>query len=149
MKTHFNARYDLWIRLLIIGLPLFLVATAIFQIGEGEVTTGAIVFGMSTLVLILWWFAMPRGYVVETDKLQIILGWPLSLNLHFSSIEEIQVARAWAAIAYSGVRFSTSVKTPVIIKRSRGASYVISPDNRESFIAEATKAIDDYRSERA
>ena len=88
---------------------------------------------------------MPRGYVVETDKLQIILGWPLSLNLHFNSIEEIQVARAWAALAYAGVRFSTSIKTPVIIKRSRGANYVISPDNRENFIAEATKAIEEYR----
>ncbi len=145
MKTHFNARYDLWIRLLIIGLPLFLIATAIFQIRQGEVGAGATAIVISALVLVLFWFAMPRGYVVETDKLQIILGWPLSLNLHFNSIEEIQVARAWAAIASSGVRFSTSVKTPVIIKRSRGANYVISPDNRENFIAEATKAIEEYQ----
>ena len=44
-----------------------------------------------------------------------------------------------------GLRFSPSVKTPVVVRRSRGISVVISPQDRQEFIDAVNEALSRYR----
>lgn len=147
MQSYYKAKYDVWLLLIVIGVPVFLVVLALLEFSNGDPVEGAIVLVALAITALLFRFVMPRGYIIREDRIRVVLGSPLGVSIHFDSIQDIEMAPRWATFAYAGVRFSTSIKTPVLIRRSKGFNYVISPNNREAFIAEATKAIADYREE--
>ena len=140
-----KARYDLWIWVAIIGVLLFFSVLAILQLAQGEKAEGGIVLGVTGLIALLLWSVLPRGFEIRSDRLRIVLGWPWSLNIPFNNITEVRTASAISALAYPGIRFSTSVRTPVLIRRSKGLSIVVSPQHRQEFIDKVMQAVADYR----
>ena len=74
------------------------------------------------------------------DRIRIVLGWPWGWNIPLDGIEEIKPARGLAAMVSWGVRFATSVKTTVRIRRIRGMDIIISPDDPAEFIASVRRA---------
>jgi hypothetical protein len=84
---------------------------------------------------------MPQRYQVYSDKVRIVLGWPLAWNIPFTTIKEVRSASGAKAFAYNGVRFATSSKGIVEIIRSKGCNAVISPSNKEIFLEQVSRAM--------
>jgi hypothetical protein len=75
------------------------------------------------------------------------MRWTLS----FDTIESVEIARWWHAYAFMGVRFASNPgKSVDIIRRDANVisrpNVVISPDDRDEFIATLNGALAEYRS---
>ena len=128
MIAQFKPRYDRGLRASIAGVPTVTFTLAIAYLAIGEWDAGVALLGVAIVVCAIYWSVLPRAYVVQSDGLRIVLGWPWGLSLPFGTIDEIRPARFIDALAYWGFRFAPSVRTPVQVKRNRGLSVVISPN---------------------
>jgi len=85
-------KYDLGYWLLVILFPLGFIIGGFWLYTHPEVedaTVGAITFwGVTIFWVILFWAISPRQYQILDDRLKVILGGPLSLNIAFDSIKE-------------------------------------------------------------
>jgi hypothetical protein len=116
---------------------------------EEEARNASIVlFATAVFVLLLFWATFPRRYQIFTDRVKIVLGGPLSVNIKFDTIKEAREARGEKALGFWGLRFTTSTKDIMEIVRNKGMCVVISPGNRESFLKELNKAIADWKRSR-
>ena len=86
-----------------------------------------------------------RTYEIQPDRLRIVLGWRPGVNVPFDTVERVSAGRGIDALAFWGMRFAPSVKTPVRIHRTKGWEVVISPEDREAFIEKLEMALADYR----
>ena len=144
--SYFRPRYDRWFRTIIVGVPTVTFTLGIAYLAIGDWDAGAALLGVGILVSAIYWSVLPRAYVVQADRLRVVLGWPWGLSLPFRTIDEIRPARWIDALAYWGLRFTPSVRTPVQVKRNRDLSVVISPSDREQFLEVAQEALEAYRS---
>lgn len=133
--------YDVWVKIslsiapTVIFLLLFLIRYNIIPSDtEYEAELGEkIPLTCLALILAAYWALLPRKYEIHDDKVKLVLGafsWSISLK----SIEEVKKARGSKVFAYNGLRFATSAKTAVEIKRNKWPSVIISPSNPDLFI---------------
>jgi len=135
-----TARTDTWLKLMLGGiLVMFLVLGGVFLFQDKEDAFG--MFGIAVFYALLFKIIMPQRYQIYSDKVRIVLGGPLAWNIPFTTIKEVRSASGAKAFAYSGVRFATSSKNVVEIRRSRGCNVVISPSNKEIFLEQASRAM--------
>jgi len=135
-----TARTDMWLKLMLGGiLVMFLVLGGVLLFQDKE--DAFEMFGIAVFYALLFKIIMPQRYQIYSDKVRIVLGGPFAWNIPFSTIEEVRPASGVSAFAYSGVRFATSSKNVVEIKRSRGCNVVISPANKEVFLEQASRAL--------
>jgi len=135
-----TARTDAWLKLMLGGiLVMFLVLGGVLLFQDKE--DAFEMFGIAVFYALLFKLVMPRRYQIYSDKVRIVLGWPLAWNIPFITIKEVRSASGAKAFAYSGVRFATSSKNVVEIRRSRGCNVVISPYNKEIFLEQASRAL--------
>jgi len=135
-----TARTDTWLKLMLGGiLAMFLVLGGVLLFQDKEDAFG--MFGVAVFYALLFKIIMPQRYQIYSDKVRIVLGGPFAWNIPFSTIKEVRLASGVSAFAYSGVRFATSSKNVVEIKRSRGCNVVISPANKEVFLEQASRAL--------
>ena len=138
-------RYDGWIVVLlasILAWTLILGVVMVF-IGEGEAAwTLFIVTGFDAL---LFWGVLPRRYEVWLDRFRIVLGGPFAINLSLANIAEVRLANTTDTMVYWGVRFATSIRTPVEIRRRRGLNFIVSPQDQQELIDRLQEALDAYR----
>ena len=135
-----TAGMDMWLKLMLGGiLVMFLVLGGVLLFQDKGDALG--MFGIAVFYTLLFKIIMPQRYQIYSDKVKIVLGGPFAWNIPFSTIKEIRSASGVSAFAYSGIRFATSSKNVVEIKRSRGCNVVISPANKEVFLEQASKAI--------
>ncbi len=131
---------DLWLKILLGGiLVLFLVMGGVLLFQNKADAFG--MFGIAVFYALLFRVIMPQRYQIYSDKIRIVFGGPFAWNIPFSTIEEVRSASGAKAFAYSGVRFATSSKNVVEIRRSRGCNVVISPANRDVFLEQAGRAM--------
>ena len=145
MITRTAPKYDLWILGLICVAPVVTLVLGIILIVVEGIGVGAGVLAVSVFTGPLYWSVLPRKYELQPDKMRIVLGWPFALNVPFSTVEEVRPARWINTLAYSGLRFATSVRTPVVVARRRGWNIVISPRDRGEFLETALRALSSYR----
>lgn len=134
-------KYDTWVKLALLFAPsiivvlLFLIHYKLIPSeSEYEAKMGEnILFASLIVILILYWLIMPRKYEIHEDRLKIVLG-AFSYSIELKSISEVKRTESWKVLAYKGIRFVTSAKSAVEIKRKRGKSILISPSNPELFI---------------
>jgi len=135
-----TSRTDMWLKLMLGGiLVMFLVLGGVFIFQDKE--DAFVMFGIAVFYPLLFKIIMPQRYQIYSDKIRIVLGGPLAWNIPFSTIKEVGAASGAKAFAYSGVRFATSSKNVVEIRRSRGCNVVISPSNKEIFLEQASRAM--------
>ena len=135
-----TARTDMWLKLMLGGiLVMFLVLGGVLLFQDKEDAFG--MFGVAVFYALLFKMIMPQRYQIYSDKVRIVLGGPFAWNIPFSTIKEVRPASGVSAFAYSGVRFATSSKNVVEIRRSRGCNVVISPSNKEIFLEQASRAM--------
>ncbi len=145
MPTHIKARYDWWVRAVLAASFVLFVVMALIMFAAGHILEGAIMLGVILFDALLLWSFLPQSYEIRPEGLRIVLGWPWRFNIPFDTIAEIHAGRGFQALAYGGLRFSPSVKTPVVVRRSRGISVVISPQDRQEFIDAVNEALSRYR----
>ena len=134
-----RARYDYWLRLILFGIPLILLSIGIILMPKDR--EGAIaVFSGSLFVTFLFYLVLPKKYQIFEDKLKIVLGWPLYVDLSLVNISDSQITSGRKVFAYWGIRFATSTKSVVEIIRKRGLNIVISPSNGSLFVNRLNEA---------
>ena len=133
-------RTDIWLKLMLTGIQaIFLVVgiVLLFQDTEGAFT----MFGVTIFYAVLFRLIMPQKYQVYSDKVRIVLGGPFAWNIPFTTIREVRPASRASAFAYNGVRFATSSRGVVEIRRSKGCNVVISPSNKDVFLEQVRGAM--------
>ncbi len=134
-------KYDIWIKVLLGGVVALTLILGLVQISVNgrEALT---VFGVVLFEIILFRMILPRRFQILSDKLRIVLGGPLAINIPLSDIEEVRARTGIKAFVYFGVRFATSSGHTVEIIRKKGLNMVISPTNDDEFIKQLNLARD-------
>jgi hypothetical protein len=133
-------RTDIWLKLMLTGIQaIFLVVGIVLLFQDTASAFG--MFGVTIFYAVLFRLVMPRKYQVYSDKVRIVLGGPFAWNIPFSTIKEVRSASVTSAFAYNGVRFATSSRGVVEIRRSRGCNVVISPSNKDVFLEQVSTAM--------
>lgn len=134
-----RARYDYWLRLILFGIPVILLTIGIILIPEDR--EGAIaMFGSSLFIMFLFYLILPKKYQIFEDKLKVLLGWPLFVDISLANISDSRITSGRKVFAYWGIRFATSSKSVVEIIRKRGLNIIISPSNGPSFVDRLNEA---------
>jgi len=126
-------KYDIWIKVLLGGIVAYTFILGLFQISESG-SEALTVFGVALFEVVLFRMILPRRFQILNDKLRIVLGGPLAINIPISDIEEVRSRTGIKAFVYFGVRFATSSSHTVEIIRKKGLNMVISPTNDDEFI---------------
>jgi hypothetical protein len=133
-------RTDIWLKLMLTGIQaMFLVLGIVLLFRDTEVAF--IMFGVAIFDAVLFRLVMPRRYQVYSDKMRIVLGGPFGWNIPFSTIREARPSSGASTFVYNGVRFATSSRDVVEIRRSKGCSVVISPSNKDVFLEQLNRAM--------
>ena len=135
-----TARVDMWLKLMLTGIQaMFLVLGLVLLFQDTGVAF--IMFGVTIFDAVLFRLVMPRKYQVYSDKVRIVLGGPFAWNIPFSTIKEVRPSSGASTFVYNGVRFATSSRDLVEIRRSRGCNVVISPSNKDVFLEQVRTAM--------
>ena len=134
-------RYDIWMKA-IMALPLFFVLIGAFNLtSEPEASIG--MFAAAALMAAIYWAVFPRKYCIFDSKVRIVLGGPFSFNIPFDNIETAKAPEG----ATVGINFASSFssKNAVQIVRRKGLNVNITPSNRELFLENLDKALNNWR----
>jgi hypothetical protein len=91
----------------------------------------------------IYWAVMPRKYQVLDSKLRIVLGGPFSFNVAFDTLETAGKPEGVSL----GLNFATTFISDHIveIKRKRGMTVNITPNDRDLFLENLNKAVYDWK----
>lgn len=136
-----TSRYDLWLKLVMIGVPAALLINAIALISENKGDAWSM-FGTMAFVILLFHAVLPKRFQVFEDRLRIVLGKPFAINIRLSNINHVRKVTGVKALASSGVRFATSSRYVVEIAHKKGLTVTISPASGEIFLEQLNRAIE-------
>lgn len=151
LAIEYEAEYDSVIKALlsfaptVITLLLFLIHFNILPTeSEDEKEHGELILiGAFAVVLGTYYFLLPRRFRIFEDRLEIVLGFVYSIKL--KDIEDVRKAESWKVFAFIGIKFATSTKNVVEIKK-KGFNVLISPKNPDVFIEQLRIKIENFRS---
>ena len=89
-------------------------------------------FGVTVFDALLFYAILPKRYQIFQDKVKIVLGQPIAIDIPLSTIREARPAPGSRTFVYGGIRLATSSRNVVEIVRSKGLNIVISPANRDA-----------------
>lgn len=130
------------IMLVIFIVGLILAATQI----EQEAIFFSIIGVTLFLMLITYNALRPTKYQIFNDRIRIVLGWVIHINIPFSNIEKITAATR-NDLGVLNLNFINSYSGDAILQitRKRGAKINITPWNRKLFMENLNKAMDEWR----
>lgn len=134
---------DIWLKLILAVPVLIILGTAFYSLGTSDVKTAIEMFGVAILILLIFWLIFPQKYVILDSKVKIVLGGPFSFNIPFNSIKTARIPKGFT----TGVNFPSSFsgKHAVQIVRKKGMNVNITPANRELFLKNLEKAMNDWK----
>jgi hypothetical protein len=110
---------------------------------------GLLTLAGPVFVVVLIWAILPRRFEIYDDRL--VMAFPLwRYDIALDTIALARPASWWQSYGYAGVRFATAPSKAVELRR-RGRTFlsrpnmVISPADRELFLAELNAALGRYR----
>jgi len=132
-------KYDLWLKLILGGvLAPTLILGIIFIFQDSEVALA--MFGVTLFDALLFKAILPQRFQIYQDRVRIVLGRPLAINIPFSNIRTVRTVSARKVFVYWGNRFATSTHIIVEIVRKKGLGFVISPANGDTFLEQLNQA---------
>lgn len=134
-----TSRYDLWVKILLSGTLVFTFILGVVFLFF-DTLAAVILFSVTAFDYLLFKAIMPRRLQVFEDRMRIILGGPVAVNVSLANIKEARIVDGSTAIVYWGLKFATSTKAVVEIVREHGMDMVISPSHAETFIEELKRA---------
>ena len=134
--------YDVWLKAIML-LPLFFILAGAFHIATGESQAATGMFATAVLMAAIYWAIFPRKYRIHEAGVRIVLGGPFSFNISFDSIEK---ARPPEGVSL-GINFATtfSSRHAVQIVRRKRLDVNITPADRQQFLENLEKALNDWR----
>ncbi|MFC1861878.1 hypothetical protein ACFLT4_02275 [Chloroflexota bacterium] len=133
-------RYDFWLKFVIVGVLAMTFIPAVSLLYQ-DVMGALVMFGATLFDALLFKAILPRRFQVFRERLKIVLGGPLAINIPFSNIREVREVSAHKAFIYWGIRFATSTINVVEIVRKKGLSLVISPADVDGFLEQLNQAL--------
>jgi len=137
-----SPHYDVWLKGIML-LPVFFIVIGLYYLFTAQVESGIGLFATAVLMGAIYWAVFPRKYQVLDSKLRIVLGGPFSFNVRFDALE--------TAGKPEGVNFGINFATTFIsehiveIKRKKGMTVNITPDDRDLFLENLNKALAEWR----
>ena len=98
-------------------------------------------FGITLFDALLFKAILPRRYQIFENRLRILLGGPLAINIPLSNIAQAKLASGSKAFAYWGIRLATSTHQVVEIVRKKGLNLVILPGNSDLFLEQLNQRL--------
>lgn len=134
-------RYDVWLKAIMV-LPVFFVIAGIYYLITAQVEAAIGMFAITLLMAATYWAIFPRKYLILDSKIRIVLGGQFSFNIPFDNLE---TARAPQGVSL-GINFATTFlsKHAVEIIRKKGLNINITPSDRELFLENLNKALNDW-----
>lgn len=135
-------RYDVWLKAIMV-LPVFFVIAGVYYLITAQVEAAIGMFALTVLMATTYWAIFPRKYLILDSKIRIVLGGQFSFNIPFDNLE---TARAPEGVSF-GINFATAFlsKHAVEIVRKKGLNVNITPSDRELFLENLNKALNDWR----
>jgi hypothetical protein len=135
-------RYDVYIKAIML-LPVFFVIMGVSALITTQVEAAISVFAAALLMAAIYWAILPRKYLILDSRIRIALGGPFSFSIPFSNLETAVEPRG----ATFGINFPTcfSSQRAVSIVRKKGWNVNITPTDRNLFLENLNKALNDWR----
>ncbi len=135
-------RYDVYLKAIMV-LPVFFVIMGVYYLITAQVEAAISMFATTLLMAAFYWAIFPRKYQILDTKLRIVLGGPFSFNIPFDNLETAREPEG----ATFGINFAScfSGKNAVEIVRKKGLNVNITPSDRELFLENLNKALNDWR----
>ena len=134
--------YDFWLKLILGGILAITFIPGIVLLSQ-EIEAAIAMFAVTLFDAILFKAILPRRFQIFEDRLRILLGGPLAINIPLSNIAEVKTAEASKTFIYTGIRLATSSRRVVEIVRKRGLNLVISPAHDDMFLEQLNQARQD------
>jgi hypothetical protein len=135
-------RYDVYLKSIMV-LPVFFIAFGIYYLIVAEIEAATTMFAATLLMAAMFWAMFPRKYLIFDSKFRIALGGPFSFTIPFSNLETAREPQG----ATFGINFPTcfSNQRTVQIIRKKGWYVNITPNDRDLFLENLDKALNDWR----
>ncbi|MEM2177194.1 MAG: PH domain-containing protein [Archaeoglobaceae archaeon] len=146
LAVEYEAEYDSVVKALLAFAPL-VIALLLFLIHfnllpteneEEKELAQLVLIGSFAAILGIYYLILPRKFRLFEDRLEIVLGFVYSIKLQ--NIKDVRKAENWKIFAYRGIRFATSTKNVVEIRKNR-FGILISPKNPDFFIEQIRSRI--------
>lgn len=130
--TVYPSAVDLWIAVLLIISPVFAGGLALYLWTDGNIE-GAKVLGITAAATLLFTMVLvlPCRYTIEEEDLHVRCGI-IAYRVPLKTIERVESSRTLTSGA------ALSLKRVVVFTKFK--NYVLSPRDREAFIADLTSA---------
>ena len=133
-------RYDLWLKLILGGVLALTFILGVFLLFE-DIVAAWVMFGVTLFDALLFKAILPQRFQIYQDRVRIVLGGPLAINIPFSNIRTVRTVSARKVFVYWGNRFATSTHSVVEIVRKEGLGLVISPANADTFLEQLNRVL--------
>jgi hypothetical protein len=137
-----NPHYDVWLKGIMM-LPVFFILIGLYYLFTGQVESGIGLFATAVLMGAIYWAVFPRKYQILDSKLRIVLGGQFSFKIPFDTLETAGKPEGFSL----GINFATTFISEhvVEIKRKKGMTVNITPNDRDQFLENLNKAVYDWR----
>jgi hypothetical protein len=137
-----NPHYDVWLKGIMM-LPAFFLIIGIYYLVTAQVGSAIGLFATGVLMGAIYWAVFPRKYQILDSKIKIVLGGQFSFNVPFDNLETAGKPEGVSL----GINFATTFMSQhvVEIKRKKGMKVNITPNDRELFLENLSKAVYDWR----
>ena len=137
-----SPRYDVWLKGLMV-LPVFFILIGLYYLFTAQVEPAIGIFATGALMGAIYWAVLPRKYQILDSKIRIVLGGPFTVNISFDILETAGKPEGISL----GLNFATTFLSQhvVEIKRKKGMTVNITPNDRDLFLENLNKAVYDWK----
>jgi hypothetical protein len=137
-----NPHYDVWLKGIMV-LPVFFILIGLYYLFTAQVESAIGLFATALLMGAIYWAVLPRKYRILDSKLKIVLGGQFSFNIPFDTL----ITAGKPEGVSLGLNFATTFLSQhvVEIKRKKGMTVNITPNDRDLFLENLNKAVYDWK----
>lgn len=137
-----SPHYDVWLKGIMM-LPVFFILIGLYYLFTAQVESALGLFATAVLMGAVYWAVLPRKYQVLDGKLRIVLGGPFSFNVPFDTLKTAGKPEGVSL----GLNFATTFISQhvVEIRRKKGMTVNITPNDRDQFLENLNKAVYDWK----
>jgi hypothetical protein len=134
-------RYDTLLKAIMV-LPVFFIIMGAYYLIAGQVEDATGMFATTLLMGAIYWAIFPRKYQILENRLRIVLGGPFHFDI---PLDNVEIARKPEGVSL-GINFVTcfSSKNAVEVIRKRGMRVAITPSDRDLFLENLNKVLNDW-----
>jgi hypothetical protein len=132
--------YDTWMKALL-GFPIFVFLVEMYFLGQSSTESIYIMASVIIFLGIIYWLVLPRSYRIYNDSVRVVLGWPCSIKIGFSTITAASRLKGVGV----GMNLAGSTKNAVTINRKKRMPVHISPDDPDVFISNLDRELQEWR----